>query len=163
MATDIEGFIEQRPPTGASPWRAADALVPVLGRSRCYDAFGCLFGVRNYADFVPLFAGRGAPPDPSDAVREVLERPPRDEDDVRFGLSWFTLDELQAADLSERAQSPGEWIHHYERVLGVERYRGKFTWASRVAHLIDRIHEEGRVEDGQDVYCVRSMDRQEAL
>ncbi|MEV7233076.1 hypothetical protein AB0N06_03510 [Streptomyces sp. NPDC051020] len=60
MGTDIVDFIECRASwyEKGKPWSAA---VDLLYMGRSYDAFGCLFGVRNRAGFRPLAAGRGLP------------------------------------------------------------------------------------------------------
>ncbi len=57
MGIDIHGFIEVRPwaswPDLPSevPWEAA-ARLDCLNITRDYDAFGCLFGVMNFAGFL---------------------------------------------------------------------------------------------------------------
>jgi hypothetical protein len=62
MGTDISGFLEYRAPQDDQEptWYTAHDLSSLYG-GRHYDAFGCLFGVRNYANFRPLAACRGLP------------------------------------------------------------------------------------------------------
>ncbi|MFB7246831.1 hypothetical protein ACFCYX_30725 [Streptomyces populi] len=63
-STDIHGGIEFRHPgTGADyyyydgePWVAAMDLRPLYDETD-YAAFGCLFGLRNYAGLQPLAPG----------------------------------------------------------------------------------------------------------
>ncbi|MFE7237713.1 hypothetical protein [Streptomyces sp. NPDC057580] len=72
MGTDIYGFIECRASwhEKGEPWSAAvDFDLLYMGRS--YDAFGCLLGVRNRADFRPLAADRGLPEHVCDRVRRI--------------------------------------------------------------------------------------------
>ncbi|MFF3577850.1 hypothetical protein [Streptomyces mirabilis] len=75
MGTDIHDGIEFRHPgTGTEyydgePWVAALDIWPLYDETD-YAAFGCLFGVRNYAGFQPLAPGRGLPVD-SEATRRV--------------------------------------------------------------------------------------------
>ncbi|SDT81697.1 hypothetical protein SAMN05216371_6776 [Streptomyces sp. TLI_053] len=69
MGTDITGYLEYRAPQDdQEPVRHASHDLHSLGVGRDYDAFGCLFGVRNYANFRPLAAGRGLPADASAGV-----------------------------------------------------------------------------------------------
>jgi hypothetical protein len=54
MGTDISGFIEcqaWKPPANSerAVWRPAIDLF-LLNTTRNYDVFGCLFGIRNYAN-----------------------------------------------------------------------------------------------------------------
>ena len=71
MGTDISGVVECRPRWAregggeAASWEAALDLF-LLDVTRSYDAFGCLFGVRNHAGFRPFAADRGMPADASD-------------------------------------------------------------------------------------------------
>jgi hypothetical protein len=64
VGVDISGVVEVRP-WAAEPdlsseveWEAAISL-DYLNISRDYDAFGCLFGVMNYAGFRPVAPARG--------------------------------------------------------------------------------------------------------
>lgn len=117
MSTDIHGGIEFRhPDVGADyyegePWIAAMDLWPLYDQSD-YAAFGCLFGVRNYAGFRPLAADRGLPPDLSRGLREQLE-PSVDVGDLT-GATWVSWAELAALD---PASAP-------------DHYVGRLTWAT---------------------------------
>ncbi|WP_251021671.1 hypothetical protein [Streptomyces sp. ISL-98] len=80
MGTDIHGFIEVRNShiDTSEPddelflrWYPAMALEHVYD-DRSYDAFGCLFGVRNRA-FEPLAAQRGYPQDASRAAVRAFQ------------------------------------------------------------------------------------------
>jgi hypothetical protein len=64
-----------------------------------HDLSGCLFGVDNYAGFVPLFPDRGLPDDLSITVSERLGT----SIDEEAHASWATCTELQAIDWSELA------------------------------------------------------------
>lgn len=66
MGTDISGFLEYRAPQDDQEplWYSAHGLSSLNDNVRNYDAFGCLFGVRNYANFLPLAAGRVSLPMP---------------------------------------------------------------------------------------------------
>ncbi|WP_287268142.1 hypothetical protein [Thermogemmatispora sp.] len=73
MGVDITGWIECRRSFmlagETTPWQAAISL-DFLFHGRNYDAFGCLFGVQNYANFRPVAAEWGLPADVSPRVKE---------------------------------------------------------------------------------------------
>jgi hypothetical protein len=77
VSTDIHGGIEFRQPGvgtdyyDGEPWVAAMDLWPLYDETN-YAAFGCLFGVRNYAGFQPLAPDRGLPVDLSSGMRSQL-------------------------------------------------------------------------------------------
>ncbi|MFJ9703893.1 hypothetical protein [Streptomyces sp. NPDC101234] len=89
MGTDIYGGIEFRHPYAGTedhdgePWVTAMDLWPLYDETD-YTAFGLLFGVRNYAGFRPLAAGRGLPADLSSNMRSVL-------------CSWLDQGEMDSA------------------------------------------------------------------
>ncbi|MEU8543769.1 hypothetical protein AB0C52_27900 [Streptomyces sp. NPDC048717] len=103
MGADIHGFIECRITYGtideeAADWQPAIDLALLYG-GRSYDAFGCLFGVRNRAGFRPLAQERGLPPDVSAEVRSCYE----DDPDLYHSASWIGWEELAAVDWDEPA------------------------------------------------------------
>jgi len=68
MSTWLFGEVEYRDKADGGDWVALiDAGCLILGD---YDLYGCLFGVRNYANFHPLFANRGLPKDCSESIAE---------------------------------------------------------------------------------------------
>ncbi|MFJ8023911.1 hypothetical protein [Streptomyces sp. NPDC096311] len=101
MSTDIHGGIEFcHPGTGTDyydgePWVAAMDLWPLYDETD-YAAFGCLFGVRNYAGFRPLAPGRGLPVDLSTGLRSQLG-PSAVPDDLH-SASWVSWAELASID-----------------------------------------------------------------
>ncbi|MFD8002219.1 hypothetical protein [Streptomyces mirabilis] len=101
MSTDIHGGIEFRHPgTGTDyydgePWVAAMDLWPLYDETD-YAAFGCLFGVRNYAGFQPLAPGRGLPVDLSTGMRSQLG--PCTASDDLHSASWVSWAELASID-----------------------------------------------------------------
>lgn len=120
MGADIHGFIECRGTYGTldeedSSWHAAIDLDLLYG-GRSYDAFGCLFGVRNYAGFRPLAEGRGLPSDVTAEVRHAYEGAP----DLFHSASWIGWEELGAADWDETAVIPDAGVrgHRYSERTG---------------------------------------------
>ncbi|MER6570958.1 hypothetical protein ABT288_33460 [Streptomyces sp. NPDC001093] len=115
MSTDIHGGIEFRHPGvgtdhyDGEPWVAAMDLWPLYDETD-YAAFGCLFGVRNYAGFPPLAPDRGLPADLSSGMRSQLE--PWVSSGHLHGASWVSWAELASLD-------PGASPDHFI---------GRLTW-----------------------------------
>ncbi len=101
MGTDIRGWVEVRHADvdvfmNEVFWFAVIDLVGLVSRN--YSMFGSLFGVRNHADFQPIAAGRGLPPDPSPAVRAEA----MNSSDFH-SHTWVSWRELKAVDWDESA------------------------------------------------------------
>jgi hypothetical protein len=136
MGTDISGFIECRTwhlHGEETPWHAAVDLF-CLYTTRNYDAFGCLFGVRNFADFRPLATGRGLPGDVSEGVLAELDRAYSSPDDV-FGTSWISWAEVKAVDWEEMAEAPDSRLHRYEQTPDGLKMAGKSGWSPTTAQF----------------------------
>jgi hypothetical protein len=118
MGTDINGFIECRRDCrdygSDSNWHAAIGLEH-LNEVRDYDAFGCLFGVRNDFGilddeaFEPLAAHRGLPHDVSKRVRALYE------DRDGHGTTWISWAEVEKADWNEVSLQPDPYVHEHRR------------------------------------------------
>lgn len=130
MGADIHGFIECRS-RWAEPedaWSAAvDLDLLYLGRN--YDAFGCLFGVRNHAAFAPLAAERGLPELISDAARADFD----DWGSSAHSASWIGWNELRRVDWDEPGETTDQRIHEYEAVDGTWVLVSKAAWSARFA------------------------------
>lgn len=118
MGADIHGYVECRPTYGTldeddASWYPAIDLNMLYG-GRDYDAFGCLFGARNYAGFRPLAAGRGLPHDVSDHVRQEFESFP----DLHHSPTWIGWPELASVDWDEAAERVDGRVHEYVRAPG---------------------------------------------
>lgn len=139
MGIDIGGFIECHPwvswPDDPRdiPW---EAVVPLdcLYINRDYDAFGCLFGVMNFAGFRPVAADRGLPDDVSDTVRRE-----HDETDwkPRF-TTWIGWDEIQAIDWDEPAEHADVRLHEYHRTDD-----GQWPYHSKCTHSRESFEARG--------------------
>ncbi|MFE5805205.1 hypothetical protein [Streptomyces sp. NPDC056491] len=110
MSKDIWGFIEChrdfRDSEADSFWHAAIDL-DHLNVQRNYDAFGCLFGVCDDEQFVPVAPVRGLPVDASNRAREGRET---------IGgrsASWVTWAELKQVDWDEESARPDCRIREY--------------------------------------------------
>lgn len=172
MGLDISGYIECRvrcwqsggPPT----WWVPAMPLDLLYDNRDYDAFGCLFGVRNYTGFDPIAPYRGLPEDVSEQVREAAES-----SSIR---SWIGWDEIQAIDWDERAPQPDTRLHEYLRQPdGTLRYVGKSAWSSSMERAtgvgLEQAMSDGRPAwpegtewtDGDRVLRVETLRRRDAV
>ncbi|WP_030274085.1 hypothetical protein [Streptomyces sp. NRRL B-24484] len=114
MGADIHGFVECRATHGVLDeddeirwWPAVD--LDLLYDGRCYDAFGCLFGVRNHAGFRPPAGGRGLPEDVTAEVRQAYGVWGRD----AHGASWISWAELAAVDRDGPAEAVDARVEEY--------------------------------------------------
>ncbi|KYG10328.1 hypothetical protein BE21_12670 [Sorangium cellulosum] len=74
-----------------------------------YDLNGCLFGVDNYAEFVPLFANRGVP---TDCSANLMQKISSYSDDDSWP-SWVLYSELICVNWEECALSRDYRISEY--------------------------------------------------
>ncbi|RAQ97019.1 hypothetical protein [Thermogemmatispora tikiterensis] len=143
MGVDITGWIECRQffllESETTPWQPAISL-GFLFHDRNYDAFGCLFGVKNYANFRPVAQGRGLPGDVSPEVQAEYER----WSDEAFGTSWISWAEIKAIDWEEPAELPDARIHRYRRAEdGSLIFDGKAGWDKDFAEAVGHSLIEG--------------------
>jgi hypothetical protein len=148
MGIDIAGGIECRPEFGFGPdedvpWTYAVDL-DVLNTTRDYDAFGCLFGVANYAGFTPIAADRGLPADA--AVQTCVAH----DQAGAFATSWIGWSEVVAVDWDEPASRPDARIHEYlPDGDGGWRYEGKGAWSARLAKHLGIVGDKSGYGDTQ--------------
>ncbi|OXM45360.1 hypothetical protein [Amycolatopsis alba] len=134
MGTDINGVIEYRRASacaGHGPGSWAQAIdLDILNDTRNYDAFACLFGVRNFANFRPIAADRGLPDDATDFTVAHMARW------GCFGATWIGWSEVEAVDWDELADLPDSRIHEYRRQPdGSLAFRGKAGHNTRFAKV----------------------------
>ncbi|MEU8925820.1 hypothetical protein AB0D10_33635 [Kitasatospora sp. NPDC048545] len=113
MGTDIRGFVECRTwdATGAKAWTCAVEL-SLLGVTRDYPAFACLFGVRDVSGhWRPVGAGRGLPADVSARARAAHASWGA----AAFGATWLDWTEVLAVDWDEPALPRATTIARYRR------------------------------------------------
>ncbi|MBS2546674.1 hypothetical protein KGQ19_07320 [Catenulispora sp. NL8] len=172
MGTDISGWIEIL----TEDWNSGDiaerwlAVVDLghLYLGRDYDAFGCLFGVRNFAGFRPLAADRGLPEDASAKVQDECE-----------GIgghspTWISWAELAVVDWAEPAVRVDERVHKYRRLSdGSLQFVSKAAYDGDLEKLIgsargpgesaDLYPEGTEWTDGDTVYRVERLRRSDAV
>jgi hypothetical protein len=152
MGTDIEGWVEI---CEHGSWVSVVDISVLVPRS--YDLFGCLFGVRNLAQFRPLFAGRGVPADSphherTDGAEDIHD------------ATWVAYEELVRIDPEEEALAPDQRIHEYDVLEdGSEVLASKASWSAATADIADQVRAQGEVRRDSRVYRVRTLKRGEAL
>ncbi|MFG3256210.1 hypothetical protein [Streptomyces sp. NPDC048172] len=108
MGTDIRGFVEC---LAGESWHAAVDL-SLLGVTRDYAAFACLFGVRGSEGlWRPVAAGRGLPADASEAAWTAYASWGA----AAFGATWLGWDEVLAVDWDEPALPRATTVARYRR------------------------------------------------
>lgn len=117
MGTDIDGGVEIRPGGPGTQWRLTDVDLGELPRH--YDAYGLLFGVRNYAGFDPVAPSRGLPQDASDGVLAMQTPSPTHDH------TWVTSAELSAIDWTAVSPRLDDRIHEYRVTEGEPVFVGK--------------------------------------
>ncbi len=151
MGTYIGGWVEYEL---EGDWYGAINIICVV--DQYYDAFACLFGVKNYAGFKAIAPNRGLPDDISE---EVLRDTPTN--DLTHDHSWISLDEIEAIDWEEYAENLDQRISQYHKDESGER-----VWHSKGRLLkpppID-LSSAGQFEYGGILYEVRTMQRKEVL
>ncbi|WP_199517246.1 hypothetical protein [Nucisporomicrobium flavum] len=106
MGTDIAGAVEVRPHGPGSSWVLTDVSLDDLPRH--YDAYGLLFGVRNFAGFDAVAPGRGLPDDASpELFGSKLSAGEHDH-------TWVSWTELARIDWSAQAPRVDDRIHEYK-------------------------------------------------
>ncbi|MFC8537484.1 hypothetical protein ACFUJY_26710 [Streptomyces sp. NPDC057249] len=172
MGTDMSGFLEYRTSQDDQEpaWYSAQDLSS-LNDVRNYDAFGCLFGVRNYANFRPLAAGRGFPADASATMSaRFAQLTEWYGQDGFHGTTWITWAEVKAVDWDELAEKPDSRLHQYRRTPSGLRRTGKASWSGAFAEAVGL--EAGEVREwpdgsewliGDTLYRSVTMRRREAV
>jgi hypothetical protein len=142
VTIDLRGRVECRVSSRSASvaiWQVAADLA-ALRIPRDYDAFGCLFGVTNYAHFRPVAADRGLPADASDDVVAAHAGSGRS----AFGATWVGWLEIEAIDWDEPAEHPDSRIHRFtDGPDGTLAFAGKSSWNSDLARLLGVTIAEG--------------------
>ncbi|MFH8771586.1 hypothetical protein [Streptomyces sp. NPDC017958] len=135
MGTDIHGWVECRTwreglAPGETAWCPALDLA-MLGVHRDYEAFACLFGVRDFdARWRHVAADRGLPPDVSEPVRAGLES----WGGAAFGTTWLSWADARSVDWDEPALPRATHVAQYHRSHdGTLRLRSPWVWSRAFA------------------------------
>jgi hypothetical protein len=140
VGVDISGFVEIRPWAIGSnkPWEPS-ILLGHLYDSRGYDAFGCLFGVINFANFRPIAGERGLPSDVSDHVRGVhAGEAGADCDSAGLWPTWIGWGEIQAVDWDEPAELADARLHK-----SVHDSDGQWVFSGKSAYVPEVLERDG--------------------
>lgn len=165
MGCDIHGYVEvdKRHRQDDSWWKSAGSLFPFVGRS--YDAFGCLFGVRNYSQFDPVAADRGIPHNASRTVTKEYESWGVD----AHSASYLTYEEIQDIDWQENAVAPDarySILDENKEPTGTKFSLGPASgWSDIVEENKEAIEAGEPVPgpDGENYIQRRRLTREEAL
>ncbi|MEV6968641.1 hypothetical protein AB0M47_26350 [Hamadaea sp. NPDC051192] len=139
MSTDIYGSIEVRDPLWDQdwfdwdPWSVACPLHPLLAEND-YDAFACLFGVRNYAGWQPIAPARGIPVDASATVREDFATFLHED----HGASWITWSELADLDMTVSPEGVHGQLTLTEACLQ-RTWRPRGSWPAEILDRFGRL------------------------
>ncbi len=122
-----------------------------------YDLFGCLFGVRNYAGFRPLFAFRGIPKDASEYTQLEMEEA---EDH-----SWVNFAELTTIDWEEPAVDFDERVHCFKlQPDGSEVYDFKCSYMTGLDEIRAELQEKHVARLDENTICrIVRLKRADAL
>src|SRR4051812_20794663 len=123
---EVRSWARWPDPPAEAVWQAAISL-DFLNITRDYDAFGCLFGVMNYAGFRPVAADRGLPDDASPDVHRVYGAQ-RAHDPKHSALwpTWISWSEISGIDWDDPAERADARLHEYVRDgNGGWAFRGK--------------------------------------
>ncbi|MFJ9691137.1 hypothetical protein [Kitasatospora sp. NPDC101183] len=167
MGTDIHGAVEYRRTHGhawnePASWQVAIDL-EALHDERNYDAFDCLFGVRNHAGFRPLAPDRGLPEGASAEVRADIERWRSYES--LDSVTWIGWEEIAAVDWDEPAERADRRVTIYRRGADATWVRtGKALLRERAWRPDGEEWTEGREwEEGELLHRIERMTRREAV
>ena len=155
MGADIHGAVEIRQfDFDPNFWSyVADAGV-LLDRN--YDMFGCMFGVRNHANFKPIAHDRGIPEYVSKRTKKELET--WDVDGHSF--SFLTYDEIKKIDWEEESEENDQRIHQYD--LQGNKV-AKFSWSILVTgDDLKELHKKGELRKDDFVFKLEKMRRKDA-
>ncbi len=163
MGCDINGAIEVLEDPSGTQWTYVVDLYDCLDGLRSQDLFGCLFGVKNFANCHPLFPDRGLPEGLSFQIRQELQQLEPGPDSLH--PTWCTFEELKQIDLDEPALKPDDRIHEFEIHDGEEILVSKASWSKRLEKegVYDALSRAIAVRRGQRVYRRVVLRRREAM
>ncbi len=136
LGTDIAGGVEIRPHGPGSPWLLTDVSVDALPRH--YDAFGLLFGVRNFAGFEGVAASRGLPPDASTELLTFRLA------DSEHDHTWVTWAQLARIDWTAQATRVDDRIHEYKLTEEGPVFVGKASHHGQAWRTVAGEHADNR-------------------
>jgi len=141
MGTSLHLNVECKTDTG---WEFVETDVSHPGG---YDMMGCLFGIRNHCNFEPIVPpDRGIPDDASDQFD-----PLRDNDE--FLTTWVGLDEIEAVDWNEYANSRDSRVSFYDENGNYVKKVGAFSVPCE-----EDGDYMGRVNNGEEVTLTLATD-----
>jgi hypothetical protein len=160
MSTSIHGWIEIYLPI-IEEWAAITNISLLVEQN--YNAYGCLFGVRNYSNFVPIAAERGVPMDASD----VFKNETTDLEYYNYP-SWISFNEIESMDWEESVIDAH--VHVYKRLENGEYatsssagYVPNKPFNRRVGDVWVAEGKDARFYDNGELHKVERITRRDAL
>ena len=160
MSTSIRGWIEIYVPN-IEEWAAIVEISLLVEQN--YNAYGCLFGVRNRINFAPIAAGRGVPADASDVFKSEI----KDIEDHNYP-SWITFNEIEAMDWEESVVDA--YVHVYKKLENGEYatspsagYIPNKPFNRQVGDVWVADGKDARIYDNGELHKVERITRRDAL
>ena len=160
MSTSIRGWIEIYLPY-AKEWSAVSDITLLAKQS--YNAYGSLFGVRNYSNFAPIAAERGVPPDAS----EVFKKETKDLD-YHNHPSWISYNEIETMDWEESVIDA--YVHVYKKLENGEyetSYSAGYVPQKPFDHQVGDFWitdgKDSRIYNDGELHKVERITRRDAL
>jgi hypothetical protein len=131
--------------------------------------WGCLFGVRNYANFKPIVPERGIPDDSTDQIKTDFARAAEDS----FSPTWVTWSEIKAIDWEEETDVEPYRVLTYVTLKNGSRQRVRSTyrrsWLAQKLSLseeaLDASWKNGQTWeiDGESYEAIKTIKRKDTL
>lgn len=159
MGTDIHGWVEVKP-WWSGDWYGVIKIDRVI--DRVYDMFGCLFGVRNYANFKPIAANRELPINIAKETQNELKKWDASYIHSHSRISWSEVKEIE---WDEEGEALDERVHCYIRDgNGDLIYESKFGDSSKLTTEMWAALRAGEtLEMGEAIYRLEKITRREVL
>lgn len=147
MGCDIHGAVEVKSPYSNSYDYVIDISSIV---NRDYDAFGLLFGVRNYGNFESIAEHRGLPNNISYQLKDKLEGW-----GCEHSTTYITLDEIRRIDYETESLELDDRIHQYKvNNDGILQSHSKFSASSDISNEdIEKMRNGETIE--KNGYCYK--------
>ena len=157
MGCDIHGAVEVKSPY-SKDYDYVLNIKSLIGRD--YDAYGLLFGVRNYANHEPIAEGRGLPDNISRQLKEDVEGW-----GIGHSKSWITLDEIRKIDLEKETIELDSRIHQYRmNQSGVLESFSKFSSGGDITNEdIERMRKGETIQKDNNYYRMEKLRVKDSL
>lgn len=148
MGCDIHGFVEVKL-YDFGEWYDCIDIRSIVGRN--YDMFALLFGVRNYAAYIPIAPNRGLPELVSERAKKEFE-----EWDVdAHSPSWITWKEIQNINWHGQGTQVADRVFCYRP--GEDTPYSSFGWSSTLSREDYEALARGETIEKMDYFTQSTM------